>query len=86
MMSACAVCGQPTGVPSRVANLEDLMAEFAQTHEKELKVTTVDGNSLDGTLEGVYGSLMLLRQDNQRKVWVPLDKVVTIMEGRSRPR
>ncbi len=86
MKTSCAVCGQPTALNTRIATLEDVMAEFGRTHEKEVKLTTLDGTTWDGVLESVHAAVILIRTSNLRKVWIPLDKIISVTEGRSRPR
>lgn len=83
---ACGVCGQPVGPQGKIASLEDLVAEFALSHEKEIKITTLDGAAWDGVLEHAYANILMIRTPNLRKVWIPLDKVVSITEGRGRQR
>ncbi len=84
--SPCGQCGQATGASGHIHGLEDLLAEFSVSHAKEIKVTTVDGATWDGALEHVHPTIIMLRTANQRKVWIPVDKIVTVMEGRSRQR
>ena len=72
--------------PDRIPNLRDLLAAFRRAPEKELEIRTVEGTTWEGILEWTSHEILLLRTSKERKVWIPVDKIVSVTEGRSERR
>ena len=83
MRPVCQGCGRPLGTAGRVSGISDLIASFAESGKKEVVIHTIDDHDFDGILEESYKDLAVIRLHNKRKMWIPLDKIVSVEEGRS---